>query len=131
MWGADVAQLRMLAQQFGKTAQLLLQHSAQLSSHINNTPSWRGEDAEHFRSDWNSSHRMLLQQTASRLKQESKLLLKNADEQDQASKHGGPGGSGPGGSGSGGSGGSGDDPTGPDWLADVDVPSAMAGTSTA
>jgi hypothetical protein len=119
----------MLAQQFGTTAQLLLQHSAQLSSHINNNPSWRGEDAEHFRSDWNSTHRMLLQQTASRLKQESKLLLKNADEQDQASQHGGPGGSGPGGpggspggSGSGGSGGSEDDPTGPDWLADPDSP---------
>lgn len=74
MWGADVAQLRTLAQQFGKTAELLLQQSAQLSGHINN-PSWKGEDAGRFRSDWSANHRALLQKAASRLTQESKALL--------------------------------------------------------
>ena len=85
LWGADVEQLRTLAKQFGTTADLLLQQSTQLSSQINNTPSWKGRDAEHFRSDWNGNHRALLQTTAARLKQESKLLLTNADEQDRAS----------------------------------------------
>ena len=85
VWGADVAQLRTLAQQFSKTADLLQQQSTQLSSQINNNPAWKGADAQRFRSDWNGNHRALLQQTASRLQQESKLLLKNADEQEKAS----------------------------------------------
>lgn len=89
LWGADVDQLRTLARQFSKTADLLLQQSAQLSSQINTNPAWKGEDAEHFRSNWNGNHRALLQKTAARLKQESKLLLTNAEEQDKASSTGG------------------------------------------
>lgn len=88
LWGADVEQLRTLAQQFSKTADLLQQQSTQLSSQINNNPAWKGADAQRFRSDWNSKHHTLLQQTVSRLKQESKLLLKNADEQEKASTDG-------------------------------------------
>lgn len=132
LWGADVDQLRTLARQFSKTADLLLQQSTQLSGQINNTPAWKGQDAEHFRSDWNGSHRALLQKTAARLKQESKLLLTNAEEQDKASSTAGPGGTGvpgPGGPATGvpGSvGGQGTgrpgaaNPWGPDWLADPD-----------
>lgn len=85
VWGADVAQLRTLAQQFSRTADLLQQQSTKLSGQINNSPAWKGQDAEHFRSDWNGNHRALLQKTAARLKQESKLLLTNAEEQDKAS----------------------------------------------
>ncbi|MHC6592219.1 WXG100 family type VII secretion target [Arthrobacter sp. C152] len=86
LWGADVAQLRTLAQQLSKTADLLQQQSTQLSGQINNNnPAWKGADASRFRSDWNGSHRALLQQTVSRLQQESKMLLKNADEQEKAS----------------------------------------------
>jgi hypothetical protein len=134
LWGADVDQLRTLARQFSKTADLLLQQSTQLSGQINNTPAWKGQDAEHFRSDWNGSHRTLLQKTASRLKQESKLLLANADEQERASSSGGAGGSagpglgGPGTGVRGSVGGEGtgrppsDNPWGPDWIADPDSP---------
>jgi uncharacterized protein YukE len=88
LWGADVAELRTLAQQFSRTADLLQQQSIQLSSHINNTPSWKGQDAVVFRSEWNGSHRAMLQQAAARLQQESKLLLSHADEQDKASNNG-------------------------------------------
>lgn len=134
VWGADVAQLRTLAQQFSKTADLLQQQSTQLSGQINNSPAWKGRDAEHFRSDWNGNHRTLLQQTATRLKQESKLLLANADEQDRASSTGGAGGSagpgrgGPGTGVPGSVGGQGtgrppfNNPWGLDWLADPDSP---------
>lgn len=126
MWGADVAQLRTLAQQFSKTADLLLQQSAQLSGHINNSPAWKGQDAVRFRSDWNSSHRTLLQKTAARLKQESKALLTHADEQDRASNLGGTGGPGgiPGNTGPGGTvpGQGSNNPWGPDWLTDPDSP---------
>jgi hypothetical protein len=136
VWGADVEQLRTLAQQFSRTADLLLQQSTQLSSQINNSPSWKGQDAQHFRSDWNGNHRTLLQKAATRLKEESRLLLTNADEQDRASNAGGAGGSGTGGSGTGGSGqgttgstgGQGTsgsatgNPWGPDWLASENSP---------
>jgi hypothetical protein len=119
LWGADVDQLRTLARQFSTTADLLLQQSTQLSSQINNNPAWKGQDAEHFRSDWNGNHRALLQKTAARLKQESKLLLTNADEQDSASNSGGAGSAGglPGGASS-----VQGAPfqLGPDWIADND-----------
>jgi uncharacterized protein YukE len=72
LWGADVTQLRTLAQQFGKTSDSLLQQSTQLSNQINNNPAWKGQDAVTFRADWNSSHRALIQRTALALKQESK-----------------------------------------------------------
>jgi len=130
LWGADVAQLRTLAQQFSKTADLLQQQSTQLSSQINNNPAWKGADAQRFRSDWNSNHRALLQQTVTRLKQESKALLKNAEEQEKASTTGSGGTGGPGAGGSAGSSGprppipgqASTDPWGPDWLTDPDSP---------
>jgi hypothetical protein len=96
LWGADVAQLRTLAQQFGKVSDNLLQTSAQLTNQINNNPSWKGQDASQFRSDWNGSHRTLIQQTASRLKQESRKLLENANEQERASDAAPGSGGGPG-----------------------------------
>ncbi|MDQ0922533.1 uncharacterized protein YukE [Pseudarthrobacter sp. W1I19] len=88
LWGADVTELRTLAQQFGRTADLLLQQSTQLTSHINSTTSWKGQDAVAFRSDWNGSHRAMLQQAAFALKQESKKLLENASQQETASDAG-------------------------------------------
>jgi uncharacterized protein YukE len=119
LWGADVAELRTLAKQFGKTADLLLQQSTQLSSQINNTPSWKGQDAVAFRSEWNGSHRAMLQQAAFALKQESKKLLENANQQEKASDGGTIGG------------GAGISvgfppspfvPLGPDWLSNGDSP---------
>lgn len=91
VWGADVAQLRTLAQQFGKVSDNLLQQPSQLSSQINNTPAWKGQDAVRFRSDWNGSHRALLQRTALALKQESKKLLENAKEQEKTGQDGAAG----------------------------------------
>ena len=127
LWGADVAQLRTLARQFSKTADLLLQQSAQLNGQINNTPAWTGQDAVRFRTEWNGSHRVLLQKTAARLQQESKLLLTHADEQEKASTPG-PGGTGPGrvpastGPGAFVPGQGSNNPWGPGWLADPDSP---------
>jgi hypothetical protein len=127
LWGADVEQLRTLARQFSKTADMLQQQSQQLSGHINNTPAWQGQDAVRFRSDWNGSHRTLLQKTAAQLKQESKRLLTHADEQEKASTAGSTGGgsgAAPGGNGSGGyiPGQASNNPWGPGWLTDPDSP---------
>jgi uncharacterized protein YukE len=124
LWGADVAELRTLAQQFGKASDTLLQQSTLLNNQINNNPSWKGQDAVVFRSEWNGSHRAMLQQAAFALKQESKKLLENANQQEKASSNAASGGSGgtvPVGPGSAGPGGSAApspaNPLGPDWLA--------------
>lgn len=123
MWGADVAELRTLAQQFGKASDTLLNQSTDLSNQINNNPSWKGQDAARFRSDWNGSHRALIQQAAFALKQESKKLLENANEQEKASNGAHGSGGGPGGGG-GPAGGSATPfmPWGPDWISDGDSP---------
>lgn len=125
LWGADVAQLRTLAQQFSKASESLQQQSTLLTGHINNNSSWKGNDALQFRSEWNGNHHAILQRAADRLKEESKKLLENANQQEQASDAAPGSGGGPlGGSGSGGSG-SGDktsDPWGPDWLTGPDSP---------
>ncbi|MBB6404591.1 WXG100 family type VII secretion target [Arthrobacter sp. AZCC_0090] len=115
LWGADVAQLRQLAQQFGSASEALLNQSTHLSGQINNTTAWKGEDAARFTSEWNTSHRVLLMQTATSLKQESKKLLENASQQERASNGSGGGpmsiqGTGPGLHGD-------KNPWGPDWLA--------------
>lgn len=96
LWGADVAQLRTLAQQFGKTSETLMQQATTLTSVINNNSSWKGADGARFKSDWNSSHRALIQRTAFALKQESSKLLENANEQEKASNGTSGSGGGPG-----------------------------------
>ena len=85
VWGADVAQLRVLAQHFGKTSETLLRQSTALSTAINNNTAWQGADGARFQSEWNGSHRALIQQTAGALKQQSKRLMSQADEQEKAS----------------------------------------------
>lgn len=107
LWGADVAQLRTLAQQFGKTSETLLQQSTTLTSAINGNTAWKGADGARFTSEWNGSHRALIQKTALALKAESKRLMTHAEQQEKASNNGsgaggGTGAPGPGGNGSGG-----------------------------
>ena len=97
VWGADVAQLRTLAQQFGKTSETLMQQSTSLSSAINNTTSWKGADGARFTSEWNGSHRALIQKTALALKEESKRLMVHAEQQEKASNSATGSGGGPGG----------------------------------
>lgn len=102
LWGADVAQLRTLAQQFGKTSETLLQQSTTLTSAINNNSSWKGADGARFTSEWNGSHRALIQKTALALKAESKRLLTHAEQQEKASNAATGSGGGPGSIGAGG-----------------------------
>ena len=85
VWGADVAQLRTLAQTFGKASENLLQQSSQLGQSINSAQAWKGPDAVRFKSEWNSSHRTVLMNAASALKKQSRFLLTQADEQETAS----------------------------------------------
>jgi uncharacterized protein YukE len=121
LWGADVAQLRTLAQQFGKTSETLLRQSSTLTSAINSASAWKGADSARFTSDWNGSHRALIQKTALALKEESKRLLTHADQQEKASNNG-SGSSAPGMPGAPGGSGTRPGPWGPDWLAGHDSP---------
>jgi hypothetical protein len=101
-YGGDVAQLRQLAKDLAVGADRLGLLGQQLSSAIS-TGAWKGRDGERFRSDWTSSHLLLLKSATAGLETASKTLLANADEQEKASNGGGggSGGSGSGGSGSG------------------------------
>jgi hypothetical protein len=103
-YGGDVAQLRQLAKDLAGGANRINLLSQQLGGAIS-TGAWKGHDAERFRSDWTSSHLMLLKSAAAGLDTASRTLLANADEQEKASTGGsGTGGSGSGANGSGGSG---------------------------
>ena len=129
LWGADVAQLRTLAQQFGKTSETLLQQSTTLTSAINGNTSWKGADGARFTSEWNGSHRALIQKTALALKEESKRLMTHAEQQEKASNNGSGSGA-PGTPGARAGQGTHNNPWGPDWLAGRTPHSAAAGTRT-
>ena len=122
LWGADVAQLRTLAQQFGKTSETLLQQSTTLTSAINGNTAWKGADGARFTSEWNGSHRALIQKTALALKEESKRLMTHAEQQEKASNAAAGSGGGPGALGLRRREAARNNPWGPDWLAGPDSP---------
>ncbi|MBT2514957.1 hypothetical protein J7E82_15845 [Arthrobacter sp. ISL-30] len=84
-YGADVAQLRTLAGAMGKAADAINLQSTQLSNLINTNNSWQGQDAAHFKSDWNSSHRQSLMKAASKLRSGARELKDHANQQEFAS----------------------------------------------
>lgn len=83
-YGADVSQLRELAKAVDKAATLLSSRASSLQGQIQSAP-WKGLDGERFRQEWTGSHRPTLERVASSLRQNSKLLLQHANEQEKAS----------------------------------------------
>lgn len=73
---------------------------------------WKGEDGNRFRDEWTSALRPMLNRTSESLQNQSKSLLKHADEQERASTSGDGTNSSPAPSGSGGSGGNSGGPGG-------------------
>ncbi|RFA17394.1 hypothetical protein B7R22_00540 [Subtercola boreus] len=108
-YGADVASLRTLAQQFDTAATRLAGLTSTLTTNVNAAHAWQGPDAQGFRSDWNGSHTSSLKSAIRALSAGSADLLRNADEQNAASTDGvgGAGGGSGAGSGSGSAPGSG------------------------
>jgi uncharacterized protein YukE len=84
-YGADVAQLRSLAKDFQRASQSLQMQGQDLTRLVNGATAWTGNDAQHFRSDWNGSHRQTLLAAARILEQGSERLRANADQQEQTS----------------------------------------------
>lgn len=82
--GADVAQLRALAQQMDSSATQLRTLQSSLRGRLMSSP-WRGNDAQGFREAWDAGHRSKLEAAAHALESASKELRRNADEQDRTS----------------------------------------------
>ena len=96
-YGADVSQLRALAKAADKAASLLSTRASSLQSQILAAP-WKGSDGERFRQEWTGSHRPSLERVVASLRQNSKILLQHAAEQERSSEAGSGGtGAGPGG----------------------------------
>jgi hypothetical protein len=91
-YGADVSQLRELAKAADRAASLLSSQASSLQGQIQSAP-WKGADGERFRQEWSGRHRPNLEQVASNLRHNSKLLLQHAEEQEKSSA-GSSGGSG-------------------------------------
>ncbi|WP_426300272.1 hypothetical protein [Arthrobacter sp. R-11] len=86
-YGADVEQLRALAKAADKAATLLSTKAATLQGQIMAAP-WKGNDAEGFKHDWTGRHRPSLDKVVESLRQNSRILLQHADEQEKASDRG-------------------------------------------
>jgi hypothetical protein len=83
-YGADVSQLRDLAKAADKAATLLSSRASSLQSQIQSAP-WKGTDGARFRQDWTASHRPSLERVVSSLRENSRILLQHADEQEKSS----------------------------------------------
>lgn len=83
-YGADAGQLRALARAADQAATLLGSRALSLHSQIQSAP-WKGSDGERFRQDWSSSHRPGLDKVVSSLRENSRILLRHAEEQEKAS----------------------------------------------
>ena len=111
MYGADVAQLRMLAMQFDRAAEQLESGRANVSSSVHSS-CWVGPDAHAFRAHWDSTDSARISAAARELRTGAKKLRANADGQERVSAvdgggsshglHGGHSGGGGGGGGGGG-----------------------------
>ncbi len=122
IYGADIEQLRTLSQSLGTSGSRLKTVESTVNSLVQSA-AWKGSDGDRFRSEWTSTLRPMLNKTSVSLQEQSRSLLKHADEQEKASTAGSagtssPAPSGPGGGSGGGSGperGWGDSFTDPDY----------------
>ncbi|WP_285243763.1 hypothetical protein [Pseudarthrobacter sp. fls2-241-R2A-127] len=86
-YGADISQLRALAKAADQAASLLSSRAGTLHSQIQSAP-WKGRDGERFRQEWSGSHRPSLDKVVASLRENSKILMRQADEQEKASTAG-------------------------------------------
>ena len=109
--GADVEQLRALAQLFGDKATSLEDVVNSINGQLHSA-GWVGEDADAFKSDWDSNLTVLVRNVVDSLRERNTNLNQQADEQEKASAVNGSisGAKGVGSIAKSGSGGSGSDP---------------------
>ena len=109
--GADVEQLRALAQLFGDKATSLEDVVNSINGQLHSA-GWVGEDADAFKTDWDSNLTVLVRNVVDSLRERNTSLNQQADEQEKASAVNGSisGAKGVGSIAKSGSGGSGSDP---------------------
>ena len=109
--GADVEQLRALAHLFGDKATSLEDVVNSINGQLHSA-GWVGEDADAFKSDWDSNLTVLVRNVVDSLRERNTSLNQQADEQEKASAVNGSisGAKGVGSIAKAGSGGSGSDP---------------------
>lgn len=91
VYGADVEQLRAMAQQFARSADRLeAELAGMLGREIASSP-WKGMDADSFRHEWQASLSPKLRSVAAALRTASETLKRNAQEQEQTSQADGVG----------------------------------------
>ena len=108
MWGADVNELRRLAQSLQSASEQIATTTSQVSAVVEASGWWQGGDADDFRGVWSGASVALLRGVGQTLADASQAVLRNADQQFDASTEGGalpspgvPGGGLPGGPGGG------------------------------
>lgn len=84
-FGADVAELRLLAQRLAAAAESLESTGTEINGAVAVAQRWQGPDAEAFRERWRSHGRPSLGAASSALRDASSMLLSNADQQQEAS----------------------------------------------
>ena len=82
--GADVEQLRALAQLFGDKATSLEDVVSSINGQLHSA-GWVGEDADTFKADWDSSLTALVRNVVESLRERNTSLNQQADEQEKAS----------------------------------------------
>lgn len=87
--GADVDQLRALAQRFEGSAEALGSAVKTLSSLTSDTSRWRGSDADRFRAEWASRSVPAVNGVVDGLRNAAEALRRHAGEQVEASSAGG------------------------------------------
>ena len=82
--GADVEQLRALAQLFGDKATSLEDVVSSINGQLHSA-GWVGEDADAFKADWDSNLTALVRNVVDSLRERNTSLNQQADEQEKAS----------------------------------------------
>ena len=82
--GADVEQLRALAQLFGDKATSLEDVVSSINGQLHGA-GWVGEDADTFKADWDSNLTALVRNVVDSLRERNTSLNQQADEQEKAS----------------------------------------------
>jgi len=89
LWGADVNQLRNLAESLQSASEQLVVTSSQVTALVDSATRWEGADAGQFRSEWSGTSVALLRGVSQTLADASQAVLRNAQQQYDTSTEGG------------------------------------------
>ena len=83
--GLDPEQMGTLQKSFQRDAGTIRTLAKQLDSQLR-AAWWKGTDADRFRSEWDGTHRALLEKVSAALEAQAKVVATNITQQTQASQ---------------------------------------------